>query len=955
MFVCVLSPFVSLKSAEATGIPFTLTNPSFEDPQSGSTIPGWTKIGQGSYTISTAPINNLGKSLLLTDNSTTDSIGMESDKVLGIVPGASYTASANMYVSSGTASIYIQFYDIAGNFIVNTSQWAPPPVQNWTIVSVTATAPANASKASVLLYSSTSGITSTYYDNIALGQTLRNPGFEEGNVGNVIPTGWSQPYGSTGISVVSDRFDEGTKSLKLVDTNPSGPIGVESDRMTVSAGKQIEVSARVYVESGVVSLYLRFWGANNAILNSKTHDIYENDEWTSINISDIAPAGTSKVGIILYSGGAGTGTAYFDAITLSAGPVPVITDLGVQITNITASYAAFGQDSAGNDLLYVGSNGSPSRLSLFNARTGNFINSFVLPGASAVWGMAVATDNSLYLGTESGKLFRYVPGATSVTDLGVLIEGETTIWELTAGTDGEIYGGTYPGGKAFKYKFGVGVTPLGGQIELGEQYVRSIAFDGANQLYMGIGAHAHLIRYDINSGGKTNILPSSYDSKEFVYYTNYVNGKIFARVTEPYNATLVIDKVTPSQIDQTLMDLSSIGVSKSSPVDNKVYYTRGWSLFSYDLTTKLESSQALMDVGGKMIGSTFLALNEQEYPGYSLVAALEQNKILKYNLQTGYSEIINIEVPEVSTEIRSIERGPDGNIYSIGFLQGGMGVYNTKTGGQTEYKGVGQAEDIATACNSMYFGIYPKAIIQQYDTTNPWSPSGSPPNPNPLPSLNAPNQDRPFAILPVPALNKLFVGTVPGYGKLGGALTSYDLVTGNWITPPQQFSNLSVISLAYKNNKLFIGTSVWGGLGKTPEATEAKLFVRDTTTNQTTEFPVGGKRAITDLIVGPDNKIWGLAEGTLFKFDLSSSTITYTQDLFPVSYSSVTWNIWRDAKMVVNPDGFVYATIGGKMYRINPNDMSTKTLVSSGAYLLTQDFEGDLYYMSGVNMYKYDK
>jgi hypothetical protein len=264
---------------------------------------------------------------------------------------------------------------------------------------------------------------------------------------------------------------------------------------------------------------------------------------------------------------------------------------------------------------------------------------------------------------------------------------------------------------------------------------------------------------------------------------------------------------------------------------------------------------------------------------------------------------------------------------------------------------------MAAGVNSMYFGIYPDAIMKRYDLSKAWNPATSPPNPLEWFRMNDNEQDRPFALLPVPELNKLFVGTVPGYGKQGGALAEYNLVTGE-DTLLHRYSDLSVIALAYKDYRLFAGTSIWGGLGADSTATEAKLIVRNTSNNQMSEFTIPGsshKRAITDLIAGPDDKIWGLAEGTLFTFNLSTNMIDYHQDLFPVNYNNVNWHVWRDAKMAVNPDGFVYVTIGGKMYRIDPADMSQTLLVSGGAYLLTQDNAGDLYYMSGVNLYKYDK
>lgn len=935
----------------AAGIPLAIANSSFEEPVSGTSIPGWTQtFGSGGIAVSNEYASHGNSSLKLTDSSTTSSIGAESVKLSGIVPGESYVASGRVYVVSGTASIYVRFYNSSGTLLTSSSKSISSPVNEWSFVSVAATAPANTTQASVLLYSSVSGVATAYFDQIALERTVPNPGFEEGAVGASAP-GWTQVYGTAGIAVSSEQAYEGTKSLKLVDPSTAGSVGAESVKVAASAGQQINASAKVYVASGTISFNIRFWDANNVLLQTTTQPFSGSlSQWTAIYASASAPAGTAKVSILLYSTLNATATAYFDSITLSG---PTITNLGVQITNASVSYGAAGVDSNGNNLVYVGLSGNPSKLAVYNASTGARLHAFDLPGATAVWGMTVATDNSVYIGTASGKLFRYIPGSSSVIDLGVAISGQTTIWELTSGTNGKIYGGTYPGGNVFKYEPGTGVTAFGGQIEPGEQYVRSIAYDeSAHQLYMGIGSHAHLIRYDNNTGTKTNILPSAYGSREFAYYTNYANGKIFVKMS-PGSETLVIDKTT-LQVDYTITSVGSIGVSKLSPAANVVYYTKNNFLYSYDLGTKTETQ--IVNVGGNIAGSAFLSLNETGYPGTSLVAALRTGEILKYNLQTGNWSKVSLDLPESPTSIQSIKLGPDGNIYSIGYLLGGMGVYNPATGVQSKYKGVGQAENITVAGNSLYLGIYPGAIIQQYDVTQPFNPRGTPANPKTLFNLRSYEQDRPFGMLAVPSLNKLYVGTVPDYGKLGGAFTVYDLATGSLSVHRNIIPNQSVIALAYKNNEVFGATSVWGGLGVSPSESEAKLFVWNTSTNQKTFeiVPVAGKRAITDLMIGPDGQVWGLAEGTLFVFNPTTRTVVYSAVKFPADYSGA-GHVWRDGKMETGSDGYVYVTIGSRLYRINPATKNTDTLVSSGAARLAQDNNGDLYYVLGNELFQYDK
>jgi hypothetical protein len=53
----------------------------------------------------------------------------------------------------------------------------------------------------------------------------------------------------------------------------------------------------------------------------------------------------------------------------------------------------------------------------------------------------------------------------------------------------------------FEYCPAAGFAQLGGEMAKGEKYVRAIAYDErAHQLYVGIGSHARLVRYDITTG-----------------------------------------------------------------------------------------------------------------------------------------------------------------------------------------------------------------------------------------------------------------------------------------------------------------------------------------------------------------------------------------------------------------------------------------------------------------------
>ena len=154
------------------------------------------------------------------------------------------------------------------------------------------------------------------------------------------------------------------------------------------------------------------------------------------------------------------------------------------------------------------------------------------------------------------------------------------------------------------------------------------------------------------------------------------------------------------------------------------------------------------------------------------------------------------------------------------------------------------------------------------------------------------NQDRPFAMTSIEN-GRVAVGTVPGYGKLGGALGFYD-VAKNQMEPNRVYllkdlpvadpalrgslDGLSPISMAYRNGKLYVGTTARGGSGSAFEhsaKSEGKVFVFDvakqTVTAVKTPVPGFQQYAVTALTFGDDGKLYCTTGG--YVFELNPNTL----------------------------------------------------------------------------------
>jgi hypothetical protein len=240
--------------------------------------------------------------------------------------------------------------------------------------------------------------------------------------------------------------------------------------------------------------------------------------------------------------------------------------------------------------------------------------------------------------------------------------------------------------------------------------------------------------------------------------------------------------------------------------------------------------------------------------------------------------------------------------------------------------------------------------VYEYDPTAPWTST----NPRRVAELVNHGQDRPFAMVGVDALSKLYIGSVPDYGSHSGALSVYNVPTRQTQVYKDIVHNQGVVSLTYKDGFVYGGTTIYGGLGTSgPTETEGKLFVFDTATNAKVFeiVPVAGRKVVSGLLAGPDGMIWGVAEDTIFKFDPQTRQIVYKAAKLG-RYGTGT--VWVDAFLEIGKDGNVYGTNRQKtLFMINPETMDFFKIKSGAGNYLTQDFYGNLYMSNDADLWKY--
>ncbi|WP_188188436.1 hypothetical protein [Nonomuraea sp. SYSU D8015] len=786
-----------------------------------------------------------------------------------------------------------------------------------------------------------------------------NDGFDDGL------TGWSGSHTAGGVDAVTW---DGRTTARVTDTDPAAAYGRESvPGLPASAGTRYTLHAEVWADSGAAHLYLRFRDASGGLLAGGANASATGRRWNRVTASGVAPAGTATVSALIYSGVADVGTAYWDEVLITKD----VTDLGVQIVSTVPNATTFAGGSA--YALYTGTADVNPQLAVIDLATERVTRKIVIPDTSATptvggWAAATATDGSVYLGTyPNSKLYRHVPGQSTVTDLGRAEGGYSFIWDLEPGAGGKVYGGTYNDGRYFKYDDGA-FTTIGNQpIVAGAQYVRSLAHDpDANATYLGTGTNAALVRFDNVTGRVDSLLPAAYAHNSMVGGLTWTGGRLFAWIDRTLLVLRVVRNADGSHAAVTDAAITDVDLHHSPARDGKVWLVKDGLLHSYDVGTRSVQATSVrpgLDVTGyTWSGGTLVGLG----------AAVDGTRIFKYDPASGqWSTRVVSGTPELPAAINALGAGPDGRIYTGGYLTGGNGVYDPLRGdekdGQPDTRtltGLNQTDSLLTHDGRLYIGVYPSARLYRHDPAGSWPPTllytggeAGDKADDCEPGKGPPPQDRPYALAGGPD-GAVYMGTVPKYGKRSGALTVWKEGTAGrtvCVVP-----NQSVVSLAYAGGRLFGGTSTRGALGVDPvyaPGASATLFSYDAAAGAVRlhPLPLTAPKAVTAL-TEVDGELWGLAGGSLFTLDPATPGTITAKRLFPdPDYAARPSLAWRDGVLLTVPQdpGHVYGTLGDQIFKIAK---STKVLTvlrtDPGMEGLTADGYGNLYYKINERLHR---
>ncbi len=490
------------------------------------------------------------------------------------------------------------------------------------------------------------------------------------------------------------------------------------------------------------------------------------------------------------------------------------------------------------------------------------------------WAMVAGPDGNIYVGTlPSAHILQLNPRTGQFVDLGRPSSTEEYIWRLAVGADKKLYGCTYPQAKLVRFDPATKELSDLGRMNLREQYAQSVAASDDGFIYVGIGTQkAHVVAYEIATGQHRDVLPEKIDVTTTAGVHRGDDGKIYAGVgdhyfrlerweAKPIAAAEVHSEVVPNRLKD---GRTIVGTANSE-------------LQVHDPKTNSDAKLPFV------------------YKGQPIA-------------------------------IFRLGMGPDGMLYGstampIHFLRveprNGELTYLGRLGGGEVYSFLNYGEKLLCAA---YSGNAPLMV---YDPRMPFALEASEKsNPKMVSYERQIPSWRPKAMI-ASAKGDIYLGSVAGYGYLGGPLTKWNSSTGQVEGFPHTVQDQSVVTLCEANGLIVGGTTVIGGGGSHPTQKEAKLFLWDPVAKRKVfeTVPVAGAKEIGDLITAPNGKVLGIAEGTLFVFDPEQRQVVHraavpfplsidaTYNSIAVGYDKQIWGLCRKGVFVIDPNTYVVTLV----------------------------------------------
>lgn len=786
---------------------------------------------------------------------------------------------------------------------------------------------------------------------------LRNHSFEDGL------TGWSPTNGRGGeptppcrdaVTTTTEWASDGSRALLLPGRPPCRRVGAVSSSVSVSPGQHYTAFAHVHADKAA-TIRLRWLDEQGRVVSVSSSTTRRGSDVAEVSAS--VPAAAREVQVEL----AAADRALFDQVLITA----PLTVLDRQITKGTSYLSmAAGVDENGRAVTYAvgtGSEHDPAVLTVTDILTGEVVRNVRLPGATGAWGIRQnPVTGTVYVGTYSAPaLWLYTPGASEAVRVGAPpIEAWGFMYDIDFDDDGVAYGGGwgeptdgFAGAAVYRYVEGEGFQGTLGPNPLvtDAYYSRTVAYEEQTKtVFVGTGTKPHLVGCSTVGEPRCKdfigLFSEKLQASPWVYGITAGNGYVMAWAGDSQSLgddNLVILRVWRDDADElqaeVVAEVEGVIYNGSSPVvDGKVYYSKandpGQPLYAFDLATREEVTMPNSNTGIFSRRWEAVELDDPAWPGTTLVGWNSGAYLVKYNLDTHRLERTKVEgIPDVSLQVHSITEGPDGRIWSAGYLTGGLGgVAPMRDDEHVTFAVGGQAEAMISYRGRVYQGTYPYARIESF--TYDEVASGETPR---IDCTIGAGQNRPYGLLGHG--DRIYYGTQAEYGHNEGAFGWLDLATGECTTLDGVVGHQSVNTIAASGDKVFGGGSIfysWDGL---PIEDQAKLLIFDESRQEarTTPWPIPNTRAVNAAVTDQDGVVWFYAEGWLLALDPTTEEWIHREHIFP-DWKPGDRVAGNYGQMVVASDGWIYGNVGGRVFGFDPRRTLAQGSAADTLTILTE-------------------
>jgi hypothetical protein len=300
--------------------------------------------------------------------------------------------------------------------------------------------------------------------------------------------------------------------------------------------------------------------------------------------------------------------------------------------------------------------------------------------------------------------------------------------------------------------------------------------------------------------------------------------------------------------------------------------------------------------------------------------------------------------------------GPEGDIYGSTAMPLLLFRHNVDT---SENEDLGNPTEVGGEIYSMvpldeklYVCAYPGSYLSVYDPSQPWdfgTEEGK--NPRGYGRLGD-GHLRPQAMIVGPD-DKLYIGSLPPYGQLGGAMGVFDPVEWKLIENYRNIiPNQSITALAYDeaSGLVFGGSNIAGGGGSTPSEQDARFYVWDPAEKKKLDdfVPHAGDTGIVSMAVAR-GKVFFIStpSASLHVYDIAQRKLIDTRPIgmgVPLVIS-----------LGLHSDGLLYGLTSSSIFSVDPLPHEIKQVAAyeggiSCGWAMTED---GVYFGSHVHLIKY--